>query len=551
MSLHPLAIEAIPEDTLRVAKAAFRKGKNPIMVLRDHLSTLFSDQDFLALYSALGQPAYPPYRLMLVSVFQYMENLSDRQAANAVRARIDWKYALGLSLTDSGFDASILTEFRNRLVENEIQDFALNRILEFCKREGLIKTNSKQRTDSTHVMARIRHLNRLTLVGETVRAALNTLAVTQPQWILAIMRPEWETRYVHRVEDFRLPKSENQLAKTVNQIRKDGQDILDAIQTSPYRDALMGLPSIRVLSKVWQQQFDTAERGFQFKPSDSMVSSGEKVISPYDDEAAFSKKGEIVWEGYKVHLSETCDDDLPSMITSVVTTGASVPDQMMGSYIQDDLEAKDCKPTEHLVDGGYLSAAYLEASERLGIEVIGPIPQTSDWQSKVEGGITMDQFEVDWEQHYAQCPAEKRSISWRSTKKSGVEIIQVRFAKHDCQGCPLQYQCTRSRTSGRTLQLKEQKTHELLAKMRLKSKDPETLQRYQMRSGIESTISQGVRGFGLRYSRYLGLEKTTLQHTLTAAAINFERLAHWWSQTRPTRAKRPPSAWGRLLNTRA
>ena len=462
-----------------------------------------------------------------------------------------WKYALGLPLTDSGFDASLLTEFRKRLVEHEIQDFVLNRILEFCKREGLIKTNSKQRTDSTHVMARIRHLNRLSLVGETVRAALNTLAVSQPQWILAVMRPEWETRYVHRIEDFRWSKSENQLAMTVSQIWQDGQNLLDAIETSPYRDALLVLPSIRVLSKVWQQQFEVTERGFQFKPSDSMVSSGEKVISPYDDEADFSKKGEVNWEGYKVHLSETCDDDLPSVITSVVTTGASVPDQVMGSYIQDYLEEKDCTPTAHLVDGGYLSAAYFEASERLGIEVIGPTPQTSDWQSKVKEGITMDQFELYWEQHYAQCPAGKRSISWRNVQKSGVSAIQVRFAKHDCQGCPLRDKCTRSQTSGRTLQLKEQKTQELLAKMRLKSKDPETLQRYQLRSGIESTISQGVRGFGLRYSRYLGLEKTTLQHTLTAAAINFERLAHWWSQTRPTRPKRPPSAWGRLLNTRA
>ena len=198
-----------------------------------------------------------------------------------------------------------------------------------------------------------------------------------------------------------------------------------------------------------------------------------------------------------------------------------------------------------------LSAAYLEASKRLGIEVIGPTPQTSHWQSKVEGGITTDQFEICWEQQYAQCPAGKRSISWRNTQKNEMEIIQVRFAKHDCQGCPLRDNCTRSQTSGRTLQLKERKTHELLARMRLRSKDPGAMQRYQLRSGIESTISQAVRGFGLRYSRYLGLEKTTLQHTLTAAAINFERLAHWWSQTRPTRPKRPPSAWGRLLNTRA
>jgi len=315
MSLHAQILESIPEETARVALAAFPNGKNPIMILRDHLPKLFSDHDFTELYSGVGQPAYSPYRLMLVSVFQFMENLSDRQAANAVRARIDWKYALSLSLTDPGFDASILSEFRTRIVENQIQDFALNRILEFCKHQGLIKTNSKQRTDSTHILARIRHLNRLTLLGETVRATLNDLAETHPKWLLEIMKPEWEYRYVHRFEDLRWSKSENQLSVTVDQIGKDGQFILDAIQLHPICSEIICLSSVRILTKVLEQQLDLIEGIFRLKPSDKMALSSQKIISPYDEDARFSAKGDVSWEGYKAHFSETCDEELPRIIT--------------------------------------------------------------------------------------------------------------------------------------------------------------------------------------------------------------------------------------------
>jgi transposase len=554
MSLHPQAVDSIPEETFRVAHAAFPKGNNPIMAIRDHLSQVFSDEDFIGLYSRLGQPGYSPWRLILVCIFQFMENLSDRQAAQAVCSRIDWKYALSLSLSDPGFDFSILSEFRKRLVDAEMQDFALQRVLDFCKREGYIKTNSKQRTDSTHVLARIRRLNRLTLVGETLRAALNELAELHPEWLMEIMPPEWERRYVHRIEDSRFGKTESQMTVQEMQVGQDGQLLLDALERG--KQGFEGverltLQRVGLLAQVWQEQFKVTDQGPRFKPSEELAPSDERITSPYDDEATFAKKRNTSWEGYKVHVTETCDSDQPHLITAVATTAATVADVSMGSLIQDYLEEHDLKPTEHLVDGGYISAEYLLHSENGGIEVLGPPMPTSDWQSRVEGGLSLEHFQMDWDQQYAQCPAGNRSVGWLEARRAGKPITKVQFSQSDCRDCPLRAQCTKSKSAGRMLTLKSRQSHELLIRARKKAGEDTTKQRYQRRAGIESTLSQGVRTLGLRFSRYLGLEKTTLQHTLTATALNFSRLASWWDRQRKAKPPRPRSALGRLFQATA
>ena len=243
----------------------------------------------------------------------------------------------------------------------------------------------------------------------------------------------------------------------------------------------------------------------------------------------------------------------------------------MGSLIQDYLEGHDLKPKEHLVDGGYVSAEYLLHSENMGIEVIGPPMPTSDWQSQLEGGLSLQHFHIDWEQQYAQCPAGKRSTHWLKTqrrdgpegavypKTAGQPITKVQFSQSDCRDCPLRVQCTRtgplgaalsktrSKSAGRMLMLKTRESHELLVRARQKAKEESTKGRYQLRAGIESTLSQGVRTLGLRCSRYIGLEKTSLQHTLTATALNFSRLVSWWDRQRKVKPPRPPSALGRLF----
>ena len=168
MSLQAQPIPPIPELTVRIARAAFRKG-NVYMQLRDLLGTFFTDDQFADLYPADGQPAYAPWRLALVSVMQFAENLTDRQAADAVRSRIDWKYALSLELTDEGFDFSVLSEFRQRLVAPEAGERLLNEMLTQFTQAGLLSSGGTQRTDSTHVLASVRALNRLELVGRTLQ----------------------------------------------------------------------------------------------------------------------------------------------------------------------------------------------------------------------------------------------------------------------------------------------------------------------------------------------------------------------------------------------
>ena len=159
MSLRSPLWSAIPEETIRIARAAFPKG-NVYMRMHDALGPIYANPDFAHLFPRDGQPAENPAHLALITIMQFAEGLSDTQAANAVRGRIDWKYALALDLTDAGFDASVLSEFRTRLVEGQAEALLFETMLTLFREEQLIKVRGRQRTDSTHVLAAIHTLNR-------------------------------------------------------------------------------------------------------------------------------------------------------------------------------------------------------------------------------------------------------------------------------------------------------------------------------------------------------------------------------------------------------
>jgi transposase len=223
--------------------------------------TLFEDRDFAALFSTEGQPALSPMRLCLVLLLQYAEGLSDRQAAEAVRTRIDWKYLLCLELTDTGFHYSVLSEFGERLVTNGTEAQIFNRVLELCRAKGLIQKRGLQRSDSTEVLAAIRTLNRLELVGETLRAALNVLAVVTPEWTRAHTTPEWVERYGPRVSDYHLPtKAAEREAHAVG-VGADGLTLLTALWQDQALPWLRELPAVRILWVVWLQNYTWAENG--------------------------------------------------------------------------------------------------------------------------------------------------------------------------------------------------------------------------------------------------------------------------------------------------
>ena len=159
MSLQPHAIDPVPEETARLARAAYPRG-NVYIQLRDELGTIYQDQSFAHLFAHCGKPAEAPWRLLLVCLLQFAEGLSDRQAADAVRGRLDWKYLLSLEATDSGFDASVLCDFRVRFLKDEAEQLILQPLLDIAMKRGWLKPHGKQRTDSTHVLGAIRALSR-------------------------------------------------------------------------------------------------------------------------------------------------------------------------------------------------------------------------------------------------------------------------------------------------------------------------------------------------------------------------------------------------------
>jgi transposase len=548
MSLHPQhPIPPVPKQTARIAQAAFPKG-SPYLTLRDKLGTVFADRDFADLYPEQSQPGYPPWRLALITVMQFREGLSDRQAADAVRARIDWKYLLGLELSDPGFDFSVLSEFRDRLLAGGAAERLLERLLETCRECGLLKARGRQRTDSTHVLAAMRVLNRIELVAETLRAALNATAAAAPDWLRELAPPAWYERYGRRIEDTRLPQSAAQRDAYARQVGEDGFCLLDALQASGAPDGLAEQPAIHVLRKVWARHFERSadgsagSGGARLRQIRGRGQDGDRLESPYELDARYRAKSGMSWTGYMVHLTESCDADAPRLTVHVETTPASVHEATRTGAIHDALAAKGLTPSIHLVDAGYVSAEQLvSARDRHGIDLVGPARKDVSWQHRTKGAFGFEAFEVDWQSQQVRCPEGQLSMGWDEYRdKARGRIIKVRFSPSDCLACPSKARCTRAKAQGRQLSLHTRDMHEALAAARARQADEAERPLYRLRAGIEGTLSQGVRAFGLRQARYRGLAKMHLQNLAAAVALNLDRLAAWLEERplAPTRKSR-------------
>jgi transposase len=554
MSLRvPQSVPPVPDDTARIARAVFPRG-NPYVLLRDRLGPVFDDTGFADLYPRRGQSGYTPWRLALVTLLQFREGLSDRQAAEAVRARIDWKYLLSLELADAGFDHTVLCEFRARLLDGDAAERLLARMLDGAHEAGLLKARGRQRTDSTHVLAAVRALNRLELLAETLRAALNAIAGVAPAWLRGLAPPEWHERYDRRVEDRRLPKTEPKRAAYVAQVGTDGFLLLDMIDRADAPSAIAALPAIAVLRRVWARHFErddagpdnseTNGGGVRLRPAQGR-GPGDRIESPYDSEARFRTKADTRWTGYMVHLTETCDAEAPRLVVHADTTPANVHEAMRTAPIHEALAAKGLAPSEHLVDSAYVGANNLiMAHEQYGIDLVGPARPEQSWQSRAEEAFSAADFAVDWDRRVARCPEGKESTGWfESAQRPGRRSsIRARFRAADCRACASRTRCTRARLvlHGRVLALLPKREYEALAAARARESTVEGRRLYAQRQGVESTLSQGVRAFGLRRTRYRGLAKTRLQHVATAAALNLDRVAAWFTgrPLAPTRISR-------------
>src|SRR6266536_2579371 len=316
MSMQPQPWPQPAQEIVDAVRAMYARRRAPLAVqVRDQLGELFADAQFVGAFGVRGKPAWSPGRLALVTVLQMAEALSDRQAAEAGGDKLSWKYALGLGLGDPGFDASVLSEFRTRVVTHGLEERVLDLLLAALQDKGLVKAGGKQRTDSTHVVAAVRDLNRLELAGESVRACLEALAVAAPGWLAATIDVAgWGLRYGRRIDSWRLPTAEAKRAELATAYGQDGFWLLAAVYAADTPGWLRELPAVEVLRVVLVQNYtrtitsDGREvvRRREADP-DGLPPGRLRLTSPYDTDARWGVKRDTFWNGYEVHLSETCD----------------------------------------------------------------------------------------------------------------------------------------------------------------------------------------------------------------------------------------------------
>jgi len=544
MSMRPRPWPGVPALTAQVARAAF-PGGSFAMRFRDELGAWCRDEVFAGAYGVRGAPGISPAQLAVVTVLQFTENLTDRQAADAVRGRLDWKYCLGLELADPGFGFSVLSEFRGRLVDAGMEKALLEVLLAQLGELGLVGAGMRQRTDSTHVLARIRDLNRLELAGEAVRAALEALAAAAPGWLAGVIDASWQQVYGQRIDDFRLPEGKAARAELARQYARDGYWLLERAWSPAAPPAARDLPAVRALRLIMVQQFyrETGAGGEKviWREDEHGLPPGRvKIISPYDTGARYCEKHGTGWLGYKAHFSETVSDPagddpgtgapaLPNLITSTETTHAAVPDVVMTGKVHDGLDAAGLLPGEHAVDSGYISAAALLEARARGITLTGPLTGDHSRQART-GGYTAGAFAIDWDAQQVTCPQGAVSRSWHPCRQHGTDVIVVRFPAAACGPCPVRDNCTRS-ARGRQLTLRTRESHQAITTARAEQATDQWQRRYKIRAGVEGTIAQATHVTGIRRARYLGLPKTTFEHNAAATAINVIRLDAWWTST--------------------
>jgi transposase len=524
MSLKPQPPREMPEETARIGNQLLAP-ESPYRLVGEQLYAKYRDEDFADLYPAEGQPGLSPVDLAFVTAFQYMEDIADRAAAEAVRLRLDWKYALHLPLEDAGFNFSVLSEYRARLVNHQAEGRVFEALLGDLQELGLLKRRGRQRTDSLAVLTRVRHLNRLELVVETLRVALRALLASDAEWTRATVPPTWEERYGERCVAERLSDEERTVLQ--NETGRDGQWLLERLAAASTPAHLRRLPEVQVLRTVWGQQYEVCEREVVFRepgPYDGET----RIQTPHDPEARYSKKRDQEWIGDKLQVTETDDEGRPHLITDIAITSSVEGDQQALGEIQSRQTERDVSPGERMVDQGYVSGATLEASTEIGEDLVGPAPGDHSPQAQLPEGITLEQFQVDIGRGIATCPGGQSTAKSSQTADGG---RQFKFDKATCAACPLRARCCTGQ-GGRTITIGPH--HAALQAARARQQTDDFKERYrQHRGGVEGCLSSLVRGQGIRVNRYVRRAKNNLRALFVGVAVNLRRAARWLAGIRP------------------
>ena len=468
-----------------------------------------------------GRPGVEPVVLMGVLIFQFLERVPDRQAAELVKYHLGWKLALNLDLNFKGIHHTTLSYFRERLLAHDKSDIALRMISEGLQAAGFIKKREKQRLDSTHVVAAVARLSALECVRESLALALEELN----QKLSIKERPEfwdllWE-RYVENKLDYK-SSAETLQAKR----RQAGADCWRLLQwLEPLETEIRQGKQVTLLREVFGQQFVVGPSG-EIEPV--KVHATGVIQNPHDPQAEWSAKGKgkqkKEWVGYKVQLAESLpkEEGQIGFITSVVTQRATESDDPgLEASLQKQAQMGMGRPSEMYVDGAYISARSIQQAKEEGWNLMGPA-QSSASRSGLDKAYRVEAFDISISGRKAICPEGKTSTQCSELTEQKSDKVTYRFEfGRQCRDCPVRNVCVPRTQPHRTIVVGA--LHETLQQRRRQQQSPEFKLLMQQRNGIEGSISELVRGHGLRRARYKGFAKVDLQNQLVAAACNVKR----------------------------
>jgi transposase len=358
--------------------------------------------------------------------------------------------------------------------------------------------------------------------------------------------PEWWDRYTRRAEDDRLPTTQAARATLTLTIGHDGWRLLAAIDHPDASPWLCEVPAVAILRRGWMQNYLWDGTRLQWREADNIPPAAPFISSPDDAEAHDARKHTTPWVGDTVHLTETCDDDLPHLITPIETTPGPRAAGGATPKIHAALQQRDLLPDTHLVDTGFLDAElFVKSRDDDSVDLLGPTRLDDHWQARERTGFDAQHFQIDGGQQHAICPAGKTSTGWMpAIDNRGNPVIQVKCATKDCRRCEQVAHGIRStkRYPRRTLTIRPQPQYPALYAARQREATAAFRAAYARRAGIEGTISRATRRTRLRRTRYLGLARVHLGHLLTAVGLNVRRLGEWFLKTARATTRMTPFA---------
>jgi transposase len=484
--------------------------------------------------AATGRPAAEPVVLAGVCLLQFLERVPDRAAMELLAMHLGWKRALHRDLDAGGHDPSLLTYFRQRLLDHEQGRLVFDTIVAGLVTAGLLPKRARQRLDSTHVLGVVRQMSALECVRETLRLTLETIAPT----VAAAQRPAawatWWERYVESKLDYRADAAT--LWTKLDQAGADAWALLEWVVELAV--AVQAEPKVTLLAQVFDEYFERVEQ--QWRGRRAHVAGG--IQNPHEPEAQWRSKGKNKnWLGYQVQVAETAasapvaaGEPTRQFLTAVETQPATASDeaglpQVLTAQAASGLEC----PSEVYADGAYISAGAMAEARAAGWELQGPAQPSAPSSP----GYRAEAFTVNVAARTATCPAGQASTQCSRLHEAASGQVRYRFEwSWHCRDCPHRGVCVGKNQVHRTLVVGEH--HDLLQARRHAMATSAFRELMKRRAAIEGTISELVRAHGLRRARYRGLRKVALQNWLTGAACNVKRWLRLlaWQTTQATTA---------------